>query len=334
MLSLATKVISTVREDLENAREHDPAARGDVENAIVYSGLHAIWVHRICHAMWKRDIKGPARMLAQFNRFLTGIEIHPGATIGRRFFIDHGMGIVIGETAEIGDGVMLYHGVTLGGQVLTQTKRHPTIGDNVTIGAGAKVLGPITIGEGSAIGANAVVTKDVPAEHIAVGIPAKSGVGGGIIGALAGQAGLATFAPPLDAHGNSVRGVETFGRLSRDMGMHLMKVEPPARSVIQSTRVVQRGGESMRIYYLSGTIGFSGAEFVARRLSQDPPEHHAVVLDLTGVHSVTDVGRRMLLETARRLRLDGHEVYLVDTDDVIPDADPGDGRRLPLLADQ
>ena len=173
MLSLATKVISTVREDLENAREHDPAARGDVENAIVYSGLHAIWVHRICHAMWKRDIKGPARMLAQFNRFLTGIEIHPGATIGRRFFIDHGMGIVIGETAEIGEGVMLYHGVTLGGQVLTQTKRHPTIGDNVTIGAGAKVLGPVTIGAGSAVGANAVVTKDVPEHSIAVGIPAK-----------------------------------------------------------------------------------------------------------------------------------------------------------------
>lgn len=174
MLSLAKKVISTVREDLANARAHDPAARGDVENAVVYSGLHAIWIHRICHVMWGKGWKGPARVLAQFNRFLTGIEIHPGATIGRRFFIDHGMGIVIGETAEIGDGVMLYHGVTLGGQVLTQTKRHPTIGDNVTIGAGAKVLGPITIGEGSAIGANAVVTKDVPAHSIAVGIPAKS----------------------------------------------------------------------------------------------------------------------------------------------------------------
>ena len=167
------KVIATLREDLSNARDHDPAARGDVENAIVYSGLHAIWVHRICHAMWKRGWKAPARILSQVNRFFTGIEIHPGATIGRRFFIDHGMGIVIGETAEIGDGVMLYHGVTLGGQVLTQTKRHPTIGDNVTIGAGAKVLGPVTIGEGSAVGANAVVTKDVPPHSIAVGIPAK-----------------------------------------------------------------------------------------------------------------------------------------------------------------
>lgn len=168
------KLLKMIREDLQNAREHDPAARSDAENAVVYSGLHAIWCHRVCHWMWKRDLKGPARVLAQINRFFTGIEIHPGATIGRRFFIDHGMGIVIGETAEIGDGVMLYHGVTLGGQVLTQTKRHPTIEDNVTIGAGAKVLGPITIGEGSAVGANAVVTKDVPAEHISIGIPAKN----------------------------------------------------------------------------------------------------------------------------------------------------------------
>lgn len=167
-------IMSYIREDLANARDHDPAARGDVENAVVYSGLHAVWSHRISHWMWKRGLRGPARILAQINRFFTGVEIHPGATIGRRFFIDHGMGIVIGETAEIGDGVMLYHGVTLGGQVLTQTKRHPTIEDNVTIGAGAKVLGPITIGEGSAIGANAVVTKDVPAESIAVGIPAKN----------------------------------------------------------------------------------------------------------------------------------------------------------------
>lgn len=167
-------ILKMIREDLANAREHDPAARGDVENAVVYSGLHAIWAHRIAHRMWKRRWRGPARILAQLNRFFTGIEIHPGATIGRRFFIDHGMGIVIGETAEIGDGVMLYHGVTLGGQVLTQTKRHPTVEDNVTIGAGAKVLGPITIGHGSAVGANAVVTKDVPPEHIAIGIPATN----------------------------------------------------------------------------------------------------------------------------------------------------------------
>ncbi len=167
------KALKMIREDLSNARLHDPAARGDVENAMVYSGLHAIWIHRLCHWMWQREWRGPARVLAQFNRFLTGIEIHPGATIGRRFFIDHGMGIVIGETAEIGDGVMLYHGVTLGGQVLTQTKRHPTIGDNVTIGAGAKILGPVVVGENSSIGANAVVTKSIPPNSIAVGIPAK-----------------------------------------------------------------------------------------------------------------------------------------------------------------
>lgn len=167
-------VVKMIREDLANARAHDPAARGDFENALVYSGLHAIWAHRLAHSWWKSGFRGPARILSQLNRFFTGIEIHPGATIGRRFFIDHGMGVVIGETAEIGDGVMLYHGVTLGGQVLTQTKRHPTLGDNVTIGAGAKVLGPITVGEGSAVGSNAVVTKDVPANHIAVGIPAKA----------------------------------------------------------------------------------------------------------------------------------------------------------------
>lgn len=174
MLGTVARLVSTMREDLANAREHDPAARGDVENAIVYSGLHAIWSYRVAHQLWIRGLKGPARILSQFTRFLTGVEIHPGATIGRRFFIDHGMGVVIGETAEIGDGVMLYHGVTLGGQVLTQTKRHPTLCDNVTVGAGAKVLGPIVIGQGSSVGANAVVTKDVPPNHIAVGIPAES----------------------------------------------------------------------------------------------------------------------------------------------------------------
>ena len=166
-------LLFTLREDLRNARTHDPASRGSVENALVYSGLHAIWSHRVAHRMWaKPALRGPARILAQFTRFLTGIEIHPGATIGRRFFIDHGMGVVIGETAEIGDDVMLYHGVTLGGRTLQHIKRHPTIGDRVTIGAGAKVLGPVCIGDGTAIGANAVVTHDVPADSIATGIPA------------------------------------------------------------------------------------------------------------------------------------------------------------------
>ncbi|WP_319449092.1 MULTISPECIES: serine O-acetyltransferase EpsC [unclassified Mycobacterium] len=166
-------LLSTLREDLDNARSHDPAARSDVENALVYSGLHAIWSYRLAHRMWARPaLRGVARILTQLTRFLTGIEIHPGATIGRRFFIDHGMGVVIGETAEVGDDVMVYHGVTLGGRSLNQGKRHPTIGDRVTIGAGAKVLGPLRIGDDSAIGANAVVTRDVPANSIATGIPA------------------------------------------------------------------------------------------------------------------------------------------------------------------
>jgi serine O-acetyltransferase len=165
--------VSTLREDLQNARTHDPASRGDVENALVYSGLHAIWSYRLAHRLWAKPAgRGTARVLTQFTRFLTGIEIHPGATIGRRFFIDHGMGVVIGETTEIGDDVMLYHGVTLGGRSLNQGKRHPTLGNRVTVGAGAKVLGPVRIGDDSAIGANSVVTHDVPTDSIATGIPA------------------------------------------------------------------------------------------------------------------------------------------------------------------
>ena len=161
-------LLSTFREDLQSARAHDPASRGDLENALVYSGLHAIWSHRLAHRLWSKPaLRGLARVLSQATRFLTGIEIHPGASIGRRFFIDHGMGVVIGETAEIGDDVMIYHGVTLGGRSLQRVKRHPTIGDRVTIGAGAKVLGPVYIGADTAIGANAVVTRDVPAESIA-----------------------------------------------------------------------------------------------------------------------------------------------------------------------
>ena len=166
-------LLSTLREDLSNARLHDPAARGDLENALVYSGLHAIWSYRLAHRMWSVPaLRGAARMLSQLTRFLTGIEIHPGAEIGRRFFIDHGMGVVIGETTEIGDDVMLYHGVTLGGRSLLHGKRHPTLGNRVTVGAGAKILGPVTIGDDSAVGANAVVTHDVPPESIATGIPA------------------------------------------------------------------------------------------------------------------------------------------------------------------
>lgn len=162
-----------VREDISAARLRDPAARSSVEVALLYPGLHAIWVHRVSHALWQRGLRLPARAGSQVARWLTGVDIHPGAQIGRRFFIDHGMGVVIGETAEIGDDVMLYHGVTLGGRTRDAGKRHPTLGDGVAVGAGAKILGPITIGSGSVVGANAVVTRDAPADSVLVGIPAK-----------------------------------------------------------------------------------------------------------------------------------------------------------------
>ncbi|HYJ49399.1 MAG TPA: serine O-acetyltransferase EpsC [Microbacterium sp.] len=161
-----------VREDIAAAKLRDPAARNGLEIALLYPGLHAVWGHRLWHALWVRRLRFLARLGSQVTRWLTGIEIHPGATIGRRFFIDHGMGVVVGETAEIGDDVMLYHGVTLGGRQREGGKRHPTIGDGVAVGAGAKVLGPIIIGEGSVIGANAVVTKNAPADSILVGVPA------------------------------------------------------------------------------------------------------------------------------------------------------------------
>lgn len=164
-----------LREDLETVRAHDPAARGNFEIMLNYSGMHAVWAHRLAHRLWQKEGgKFLARTLSQFARFLTGVEIHPGATIGRRFFIDHGMGVVIGETTEIGNDVMLYHGVTLGGRSLEKGKRHPTLEDGVTVGAGAKVLGPVIIGAGSAIGGNSVVVHSHPADSIITGIPARS----------------------------------------------------------------------------------------------------------------------------------------------------------------
>src|SRR5690606_39037050 len=165
-------VVASVREDLAAAHRRDPAATDDLAILLTSPGLHAIWTHRVAHRLWKRGAKLPALVLAQGARSITGVEIHPGATIGRRFFIDHGMGVVVGETAEVGDDVMLYHGVTLGGRSMERVKRHPTVEDGVTIGAGARVLGPVVIGEESQIGANAVVVKDVPAGATAIGIPA------------------------------------------------------------------------------------------------------------------------------------------------------------------
>lgn len=160
-------------EDLDAAHAHDPAARTRLEVALAYPGVHALWVHRLSHRMWHAGLRLPARLLSQFSRFLTGIEIHPGAVIGRRLFIDHGMGVVIGQTAQIGDDCILFHGSTLGGRSMTRGKRHPTLGNRVMIGAGAKVLGPVHIGDDAQIGANAVVVRDVPAGAVALGVPAE-----------------------------------------------------------------------------------------------------------------------------------------------------------------
>ncbi len=164
---------ASIRSDIASALERDPAARSWLEIALLYPGLHAVWAHRISHWLWTHGAKLPARWLSQLARGLTGVEIHPGARIGQRVFIDHGMGVVIGETAEVGDEVTLYHGVTLGGTSLEKGKRHPTIGNRVTIGAGAKVLGNITIGADSRIGANAVVVKSTPENSVVVGVPGQ-----------------------------------------------------------------------------------------------------------------------------------------------------------------
>lgn len=160
-------------EDIQCVFERDPAARNTFEVLTTYPGVHAIIFHRLSHALWNFGLKWLARMLSNLARLLTGIEIHPGAQIGRRFFIDHGMGVVIGETAIIGDDCTLYHGVTLGGTSWQKGKRHPTLMNNVVVGAGAKVLGPIEIGEGGRIGSNAVVVKDVPPGATVVGVPGR-----------------------------------------------------------------------------------------------------------------------------------------------------------------
>lgn len=166
-------MFSRLREDIRCVFDRDPAARNTFEVVTSYPGFHALLMHRFSHRLWKMGLRWPARMISALSRLLTGVEIHPGAKIGRRFFIDHGMGVVIGETAEIGDDCTLYHGVTLGGTSWSKGKRHPTLANNVVVGAGAKVLGPIVLAEGSRVGSNAVVVKDVPQGATVVGIPGR-----------------------------------------------------------------------------------------------------------------------------------------------------------------
>jgi serine O-acetyltransferase len=169
-----------LREDIQTVFDQDPAARNSIEVILTYSGLHAIWAHRLAHAFYKRNFYFIARVISQLSRFFTGVEIHPGAIIGRRFFIDHGMGVVIGETCEIGDNVTIFQGVTLGGTGKEKGKRHPTIKDNALVATGAKVLGSIIVGENSKVGAGSVVLKDVPPNSTVVGIPGKVVIKNGI----------------------------------------------------------------------------------------------------------------------------------------------------------
>jgi serine O-acetyltransferase len=166
-------MLARLRDYIRSISERDPAARSTLEILTTYPGLHAVALHRLSHRLWQWRWHWVARLLSHINRWLTGIEIHPGARIGRRFFIDHGMGVVIGETAEIGDDCTLYQGVTLGGTTWQKAKRHPTLGNNIVIGAGAKILGPIRIGDDARIGSNSVVVKDVPAGATVVGIPGR-----------------------------------------------------------------------------------------------------------------------------------------------------------------
>jgi len=166
-------MFKNLREDINSVFERDPAARNTLEIILCYPGLHALWFYRVAHWFWTNEFFLLGRLISHLGRFFTGVEIHPGAKIGRKFFIDHGMGVVIGETAEIGDNVTLYHGVTLGGVTWDKVKRHPTLDDNVVIGSGAKVLGPFTVGKGAKIGSNSVVVKEVPENATVVGIPGR-----------------------------------------------------------------------------------------------------------------------------------------------------------------
>lgn len=173
LIKAIQKAKASLQEDIAAVFQRDPAARNSMEVLLTYPGIHALILHRSAHYLWNKDCKFSARAISYGSRMITGIEIHPAAQIGRRFFIDHGMGVVIGETAKIGDDVTLYHGVTLGGVSLGQGKRHPTLEDGVIVGAGAKVLGPFTVGKNAKIGSNAVVVKEVPAEATMVGNAAR-----------------------------------------------------------------------------------------------------------------------------------------------------------------
>ena len=205
-------LVKSVREYVASVFDRDPAAKSWIEVLLCYPGLHALWSHRLNHWLWTHRLRLLARFCSQISRLLTGIEIHPGAQIGRRFFIDHGMGVVIGETAELGDDVTLYHGVTLGGTSWNKGKRHPTLGDGVVVGAGAKILGPIVVGAGAKIGSNAVVVKNVPAGATVVGVPGR------IVEERAAEAArFAAYAVVLEQDDPYAKAIQTLVEHSREL---------------------------------------------------------------------------------------------------------------------
>ncbi|WP_095067085.1 serine O-acetyltransferase [Pseudomonas sp. Irchel 3A18] len=254
-----------LREDIQSVFHRDPAARNAFDVLTCYPGMHAIWLHRLAHILWRHGWKWLARMVSNFGRWMTGIEIHPGARIGRRFFIDHGMGIVIGETAEIGNDVTLYQGVTLGGTSWNAGKRHPTLEDGVVVGAGAKVLGPFTVGAGAKIGSNAVVTKAVPAGATAVGIPGRIIVKSDD----EAEARRKAMAEKL--------GFDAYG-VSADMP------DPVARAIGQLLDHLQ--AVDARLEDMGGALGRLGSDYCAKEL----PKLHDEVFDCVKDKSEEKVG--------------------------------------------
>ncbi|HXF77414.1 MAG TPA: serine O-acetyltransferase [Usitatibacter sp.] len=215
---------SRIREDIRCVFDRDPAARSVWEVLTCYPGFHALQLHRISHALWKLQLRWLARFSSHLARFVTGVEIHPGATIGRRVFIDHGMGVVIGETAEIGDDCTLYHGVTLGGVSWNKGKRHPTLGRGVVVGAGAKILGPFTVGEGAKVGSNSVVVKAVPAGATVVGIPARIVEAGSAAKAEANRMAFDAYAVSGDLDDPLNKVLLTLGSRTEDMTGRLAEI--------------------------------------------------------------------------------------------------------------
>jgi len=259
-----------IREDVGCVFERDPAARNSFEVLTAYPGLHAVIFHRMSHRLWGWGLKWLARSLSHFARWVTGIEIHPAAVIGRRFFIDHGMGVVIGQTAQIGDDCTLYHGVTLGGTSWREGKRHPTLGNNVVVGAGAKVLGPITLGDGVRVGSNAVVVKTVPAGATVVGIPGRIVASGQVPDAQ--QARRKEFAEKIgfDAYGTTQDMPDPVANAFNCMLDHIHAMDLQMQNMCKSLKILGSEMEEVDLPDLGACeIGATDAAKKAEKLEEN-----------------------------------------------------------------